>query len=82
VGRRTAEYAVVEGLGKFDVLPANDAALKRVVSALYYEGREVTGEEVRHLLDEHGHYKEYVAFYLLSLELLGREAFTTRPRYG
>jgi len=82
VGKWTAEYAVARGLGRFDALPANDAALKRVVSALYYEGREVTEEEVRHLLDEYGHYKGYVAFYLLGLELLGRESFTARPRYG
>jgi len=82
VGKWTAEYAVARGLGRFDALPANDAALKRVVSALYYEGREVTEEEVRRLLDEYGHYKGYVAFYLLGLELLGRESFTARPRYG
>jgi DNA-3-methyladenine glycosylase II len=81
VGTWTAEYAVVRGLGRFDALPADDAALRRVVSALYYCGREVTGEEVRRLLDEFGQHRGLVAFYLLGLELLGREPFTTRPRY-
>jgi len=81
VGRWTAEYAVARGLGRFDALPADDAALRRAVSALYYGEREVTGEEVRRLLDKYGQYKGYAAFYLLGLELLGCESLTNGLRY-
>lgn len=67
MGRWTVEYAMVRGLGRFDALPANDAALRKIVSTLYYEGERVSEEEVRKLLGQWGEYKGYAAFYLLNM---------------
>ena len=72
IGRWTAEYATVRGLGRLDALPADDAALRRVISNLYYGGREVSEQDVRELLDQWGQYRGYAAFYLLSTELSER----------
>lgn len=69
IGRWTAEYAIVRGLGRLDALPANDAALRRVVSNLYHGGRNASEKDVRKLLGRWGQYKGYAAFYLLSTEL-------------
>lgn len=67
IGRWTAEYAIVRGLGRLAALPANDAALKKIVSALYCDGKGVSEEEVRVLLDQWREFKGYVAFYLLNM---------------
>jgi len=67
IGKWTAEYAIVRGLGRLDSLPANDVALRKVVSTLYYGGKEVSEDDVRKLLDKWGKYKGFAAFYLLNM---------------
>jgi len=70
IGKWTAEYAIIRGLGRLDSLPANDVALRKVVSTLYYGGKEVSEDDVRKLLDKWGKYKGFAAFYLLNMERL------------
>jgi DNA-3-methyladenine glycosylase II len=67
IGKWTAEYALVRGLGRLDALPANDAALKKIISNIYYEGKNVSEEEVHKLLGKWGQYKGLAAFYLLNM---------------
>ncbi len=42
IGRWTAEWMLIRALGRPDVMPAGDLALKRVVSQLYFGGADIT----------------------------------------
>ena len=46
IGRWTAEWVLMRALGRLDVLPAGDLALRRVVSELYLEGAAITEKEL------------------------------------
>ncbi len=52
VGRWTAEYILLRGFGRLDVIPAGDAALKMAVGRQLELGRSASEDEVR-LLAEH-----------------------------
>ena len=41
IGRWTAEWVLMSALGRLDVLPAGDLALRRVVSDLYFDGTPI-----------------------------------------
>jgi len=42
IGRWTAEWMLMRALGRIDVFPAGDLALRRVVSELYFSGEIIT----------------------------------------
>ncbi len=42
IGRWSAEWMLMRALGRLDVLPAGDLALRRVVSELYFDGATIT----------------------------------------
>lgn len=65
LGCWSVEYALVRGLGKLDVAPANDVALKRIISQLYFDGQDVPEETVRNWLNYWGDFRALAAFYLL-----------------
>ena len=46
IGRWTAEWMLMRALGRVDVLPAGDLALRRVVSELYFDGATITETEL------------------------------------
>jgi DNA-3-methyladenine glycosylase II len=46
VGRWTAEWVLIRALGRIDVLPAGDLALRRVVSDLYFESATINETEL------------------------------------
>ncbi|MEX2599077.1 MAG: hypothetical protein WD533_05410, partial [Dehalococcoidia bacterium] len=41
IGRWTAEWVLMRALGRLDLLPAGDVALRRVVSELYFGGETI-----------------------------------------
>lgn len=47
IGRWTAEYALLRGLGRMDVIPAGDAGLKAAIGVHQQLGRNATEDEVR-----------------------------------
>jgi DNA-3-methyladenine glycosylase II len=47
IGRWTAEYILLRGFGRLDVIPAGDAALKALVGNHLQLGRSATEDEVR-----------------------------------
>ena len=51
VGRWTAEYILLRGFGRLDVIPAGDAALKALVGQHLDLGRAATEDEVRSLAE-------------------------------
>jgi len=66
LGRWSAEYAIIRGLGRLDSVPANDVALRRVISQVYFDGESATEEMVRTWLDRWGRHRALAAFYLLN----------------
>lgn len=64
IGRWTAEYILVRGLGK-NVVPADDVALRKTVSEYYFAGKELSGEETREFTKQWEKYRGLAAFYLL-----------------
>ena len=50
VGRWTAQWLLIRGLGRPDALPLGDLALRRVVSQLYFDNQPVDDRLVEDLL--------------------------------
>ena len=63
VGRWTAEYFLMRGLGHRDVIPAADGGLRRMIGQAYGLGRSATEEEVRALGENWAGWRSYAAFY-------------------
>ena len=65
IGRWTVEYMMCRGMGRYDVLPANDAGLKAGISRFYGAKKKVTEGVVRSTLQHLGEFQGYAAFYLI-----------------
>ncbi len=63
VGRWTAEYVLLRGLGDRDALPAADGGLRRIVGEEFGLGRLATEEEVRAIAAPLAGWRGYLAFY-------------------
>ena len=63
VGRWTAEYVLLRGLGDRDALPAADGGLRRIVGEEFGLGRLATEEEVREIAAPLAGWRGYLAFY-------------------
>ncbi len=63
VGRWTAEYVLLRGLGFPDVIPAADGGLRRIIGQAYGFGRPATEAEVRALAARWAPWRAYAAFY-------------------
>lgn len=73
VGRWTAEYMLLRGLGHTDVIPAADGGLRRIIGLRYY-GRTATEDEVRKLAESWRGWRGYATFYWwLALQALTKE---------
>ncbi len=65
VGPWTVEYMMCRGMGRYDVLPANDMGLRISVTAYLNEKERVSEQKVRKLFKSFGEYRGYAAFYLI-----------------
>ncbi len=52
VGRWSAEYAIVRGMGRVNSLPADDLGIQRAVSRAYFKGKRIGSKEVRRVLSK------------------------------
>jgi len=62
VGRWTAEYVLMRGLGHPDVIPAADVGLRSAIGRAYGFGRNATEAEVRALAEHWAPHRSYAAF--------------------
>jgi DNA-3-methyladenine glycosylase II len=65
IGRWSAEYALIRGMGRVNSLPADDLGIQRAVSRTYFKGKKVSSKEVRRVLDKFAPYSGIAAFYLM-----------------
>lgn len=63
VGRWTAEYVLLRGLGQPDSIPAGDGGLRRIIGRHYGLGRNATEDEVRSLAEAWAPWRGYAALY-------------------
>jgi DNA-3-methyladenine glycosylase II len=82
IGRWTAEYVLMRGIGHPDIIPAGDGGLRRIVGQRYGLGRLASEDEVRTIAERWAGWRGYFAFYLwFTLQEEGRlkrEARTNR----
>jgi DNA-3-methyladenine glycosylase II len=82
IGRWTAEYVLMRGIGHQDVIPAGDGGLRRIVGERYGLGRLASETEVRAIAEPWTGWRSYFAFYLWFTlqeeERLKREARVVR----
>ena len=64
IGEWTAEYILMRGLGRMDVLPASDLGLRRAVGHYLAGGRDLSAREVRGILAPWAPWRGLTAFYL------------------
>jgi DNA-3-methyladenine glycosylase II len=63
IGRWTAEYVLMRGLGCRDVIPAADGGLRRIIGYSYGLGRSASEAEVRERAEYWVGWRGYAAFY-------------------
>jgi DNA-3-methyladenine glycosylase II len=63
VGRWTAEYVLMRGLGTRDSLPAGDLGLRAIIGRWYGFGRHATESEVRLIAEQWAGWRGWSAFY-------------------
>ena len=75
VGRWTAEWVLLRALGRSDIFPAGDLALRRILSKWYFQGCELSEDTARAFSERWSISKTLVLTYLFAtyrLEQLGK----------
>ena len=81
IGRWTAEYVLMRGIGHRDVIPAADAGLRRIIGQAYGLGRLATESEVRGLASNWAGWRSYASFYWwFTLQRQSRQARESNAR--
>ncbi|XHH09588.1 MAG: DNA-3-methyladenine glycosylase family protein [Candidatus Bathyarchaeia archaeon] len=68
IGVWTAELTLLRGMQRFDVLPADDFGIRRVISRYYCRGKPIKAAEARQIAEAWGNWKGLAAFYLIIAE--------------
>jgi DNA-3-methyladenine glycosylase II len=66
IGEWTAEYILLRGLGRLDTVPSSDLGVRRVVGHYLADGRELSADDVKKLLEPWAPWRGLTAFYLLA----------------
>ena len=74
VGQWTAQWVLVRALARPDGFPIGDLALRRTVAALYFEGAEITDEELLKFSERWSPWRSYATAYLFAALRSGRVA--------
>lgn len=69
VGVWTAEFTMLRGMQRLEVIPADDLGLRRVVSRYYCQGRATSSSEVRHIAKNWSKWKGLAAYYLVVADM-------------
>ena len=74
VGNWTAQWVLVRALARPDGFPVGDLALRRTVAALYFEGAEITDEQLLDFSSRWSPWRSYATSYLFAALRSGRVA--------
>ena len=66
VGRWTAQWLLIRGLGRMDAFPIGDLALSQMVSKLYFGGTPVTENEIERFSKHWSPWRTYATIYLFA----------------
>ena len=66
VGRWTAQWLLIKGLGRMDAFPIGDLALSQMVSKLYFGGTPVTENEIERFSKHWSPWRTYATIYLFA----------------
>ena len=79
IGRWTAEYVLMRGLGHGDIIPAGDGGLRRIIGREYGLGRLASEAEARAIAEAWAPWRSFAAFYWwFTLQLEARGGTGTR----
>ncbi len=78
-GRWSAEYFISRGLGRTEVIAADDLGIQNLVGKFLGSGRRVSAEECRQIMKPWGRYKRWAVFYLFCAFRLGLLNSTGKP---
>ncbi len=70
IGVWTAELAVIRGLHRLVVVPADDIGLRRIVSHYYNDGKPVSSDELREIAKIWGKWSGLAIFYLVIADIM------------
>ncbi|OFW56298.1 MAG: hypothetical protein A2W01_01425 [Candidatus Solincola sediminis] len=65
-GQWTAEYILLRGLGRMDVVPAADIGIRKLIGFYFSEGKRLSEAEVRQVLEEWSPWRGLAVFYLFA----------------
>lgn len=71
IGLWTAELTMLRGMHKFEVMPADDLGLRRVIAHYYCCDRRISSEEVRQIGEKWGKWRGLASFYLIIAYMMG-----------
>ena len=74
VGQWTAQWILVRALSRPDGFPIGDLALRRTVAALYFNGAEITDDELLTFSQRWSPWRSYATAYLFAALRAGRVA--------
>lgn len=71
IGRWTAELAVLTGLRRLGVFPADDLGIRQIISQLYLNGKPAKRREVESIAERWGAVSPLVLYFLMCAQVLG-----------
>jgi DNA-3-methyladenine glycosylase II len=71
IGPWTAELTLLRGMQRWDILPADDFGIRRVISTYYYRGTPIKAADARETAKIWGKWQGLAAFYLILAEAKG-----------
>ncbi len=71
IGRWTAELAVLTGLRRLEVFPADDLGIRQIISQLYLNGKPAKRDDVDDITDRWGDVGSFVLYFLMCAQVLG-----------
>lgn len=71
IGLWTTELTMLRGMHKFEVMPADDLGLRRVIAHYYCCDERITSQEAREIGEKWGRWKGLASFYLIVADLMG-----------
>jgi DNA-3-methyladenine glycosylase II len=69
VGVWTSEMTIIRGMGRLEVIPADDLGLKKIISHFYFRDRKILSKDARQIAENWGEWKGLAAFYLIMATL-------------